>query len=54
MFISVFDIFKIGLGSSSSYTFAPMEASRRFLALYYKYIKSKNFKIKCDEINYEK
>ena len=31
MFISVFDIFKIGIGPSSSHTMGPMLAARRFL-----------------------
>ena len=31
MFISVFDIFKIGVGPSSSHTMGPMVAARRFL-----------------------
>ncbi|RYE07593.1 MAG: L-serine ammonia-lyase [Hyphomicrobiales bacterium] len=31
MFISVFDIFKIGIGPSSSHTMGPMSAARRFL-----------------------
>jgi L-serine dehydratase len=33
MFLSVFDIFKIGIGPSSSHTVGPMLAARRFLAL---------------------
>ncbi len=33
MFLSVFDLFKIGIGPSSSHTVGPMVASRRFLAL---------------------
>ncbi|MBA5778286.1 L-serine ammonia-lyase [Stappia sp. F7233] len=33
MFISVFDIFKIGIGPSSSHTMGPMVAAGRFLAL---------------------
>ncbi len=32
MFLSVFDIFKIGLGPSSSHTMGPMVAANRFLA----------------------
>ncbi len=52
MFISVFDIFKIGLGPSSSHTSAPMSASKKFLNLSCKYIdskysKSNTFKIQC-------
>ena len=31
MFLSVFDLFKIGLGPSSSHTMGPMNAARRFL-----------------------
>ena len=31
MFVSVFDIFKIGIGPSSSHTMGPMVAARRFL-----------------------
>ena len=31
MFISVFDIFKIGIGPSSSHTVGPMKACGRFL-----------------------
>ena len=31
MFLSVFDIFKIGIGPSSSHTVGPMVAARRFL-----------------------
>ena len=31
MFISVFDIFKIGIGPSSSHTMGPMLAAARFL-----------------------
>ena len=33
MFLSVFDIFKIGIGPSSSHTVGPMVAAERFLAL---------------------
>ncbi len=33
MFLSVFDIFKIGIGPSSSHTVGPMVAARHFLAL---------------------
>ncbi len=33
MFLSVFDLFKIGIGPSSSHTMGPMVAARRFLAL---------------------
>jgi L-serine dehydratase len=33
MFLSVFDIFKIGIGPSSSHTVGPMVAARRFLEL---------------------
>ena len=33
MFLSVFDIFKIGIGPSSSHTFGPMVAAARFLDL---------------------
>ncbi|MDX1717815.1 MAG: serine dehydratase beta chain, partial [Anderseniella sp.] len=32
MFLSVFDIFKIGIGPSSSHTMGPMTAAARFLA----------------------
>ncbi len=32
MFLSVFDVFKIGIGPSSSHTVGPMIAARRFLA----------------------
>ena len=31
MFLSVFDIFKIGIGPSSSHTMGPMVAATRFL-----------------------
>ncbi len=31
MFLSVFDIFKIGIGPSSSHTVGPMVAARRFV-----------------------
>ena len=31
MFLSVFDVFKIGIGPSSSHTMGPMTAARRFL-----------------------
>ena len=31
MFLSVFDMFKIGIGPSSSHTVGPMVAARRFL-----------------------
>ncbi|MBL8511730.1 MAG: L-serine ammonia-lyase, partial [Betaproteobacteria bacterium] len=31
MYISVFDLFKIGIGPSSSHTVGPMRAARRFL-----------------------
>ena len=31
MFLSVFDMFKIGIGPSSSHTMGPMIAARRFL-----------------------
>ncbi|SMC82908.1 L-serine ammonia-lyase [Rhizobium sp. RU36D] len=33
MFLSVFDVFKIGVGPSSSHTMGPMTAARRFLDL---------------------
>jgi L-serine dehydratase len=33
MFLSVFDVFKIGIGPSSSHTMGPMSAANRFLAL---------------------
>ena len=33
MFLSVFDLFKIGIGPSSSHTMGPMVAARRFLEL---------------------
>lgn len=33
MFLSIFDIFKIGVGPSSSHTMGPMVAANRFLAL---------------------
>ncbi|SDO06151.1 Serine dehydratase beta chain [Ensifer sp. YR511] len=33
MFISVFDVFKIGIGPSSSHTMGPMSAANRFLDL---------------------
>lgn len=32
MFLGVFDLFKIGIGPSSSHTVGPMEAARRFAA----------------------
>src|SRR3712207_5678800 len=32
MFLSVFDLFKIGIGPSSSHTVGPMVAARRFVA----------------------
>ncbi|NCM98004.1 MAG: L-serine ammonia-lyase, partial [Rhodobacterales bacterium] len=32
MFLSVFDLFKIGIGPSSSHTMGPMVAAARFLA----------------------
>ncbi len=31
MFLSVFDLFKVGIGPSSSHTVGPMIAARRFL-----------------------
>ena len=31
MFLSVFDLFKIGIGPSSSHTMGPMVAASRFL-----------------------
>ncbi len=31
MFLSVFDVFKIGIGPSSSHTMGPMTAANRFL-----------------------
>ena len=31
MFLSVFDMFKIGIGPSSSHTMGPMVAAKRFL-----------------------
>ncbi|MCA8903301.1 MAG: hypothetical protein KDA43_00335 [Hyphomonas sp.] len=31
MFLSVFDVFKIGIGPSSSHTMGPMTAAARFL-----------------------
>ena len=33
MFLSVFDVFKIGIGPSSSHTMGPMTAANAFLAL---------------------
>ena len=33
MFLSVFEVFKIGIGPSSSHTMGPMSAANRFLAL---------------------
>src|ERR1700752_266952 len=33
MFLSVFDVFKIGIGPSSSHTMGPMSAANRFLNL---------------------
>ena len=33
MFLSVFDLFKVGIGPSSSHTMGPMRAAERFLAL---------------------
>ncbi len=33
MFLSVFDLFKIGIGPSSSHTMGPMVAAARFLQL---------------------
>ncbi len=33
MFLSVFDVFKIGIGPSSSHTMGPMTAANRFLDL---------------------
>ena len=33
MFLSVFDVFKIGVGPSSSHTMGPMSAANRFLEL---------------------
>ena len=33
MFLSVFDMFKIGVGPSSSHTMGPMVAAARFLDL---------------------
>jgi len=33
MFLSVFDVFKIGIGPSSSHTMGPMSAAKRFLEL---------------------
>ena len=33
MFLSVFDIFKISIGPSSSHTMGPMLAARRFIDL---------------------
>ena len=32
MFLSIFDIFKVGIGPSSSHTMGPMVAAGRFLA----------------------
>ncbi|WP_295963957.1 serine dehydratase beta chain, partial [uncultured Bartonella sp.] len=32
MFLSVFELFKIGIGPSSSHTMGPMTAANRFLA----------------------
>ncbi len=31
MFLSVFDMFKVGIGPSSSHTMGPMVAAKRFL-----------------------
>ena len=33
MFLSIFDVFKIGIGPSSSHTMGPMTAANAFLAL---------------------
>ena len=33
MFLSVFDLFKVGIGPSSSHTMGPMRAAERFLAM---------------------
>ena len=32
MFLSIFDVFKIGIGPSSSHTMGPMSAAARFLS----------------------
>ena len=37
MFLSVFDLFKIGIGPSSSHTMGPMTASNMFIALLHKW-----------------
>ena len=33
MFISIFDMFKIGIGPSSSHTLGPMKAGKQFVDL---------------------
>ena len=42
MYVSIFNLFKVGIGPSSSHTVGPIIASRFFL----KYLESKNFKVK--------
>ncbi len=51
MFISVLELFKIGIGPSSSHTMGPMVAAQEFITLSKKYIKNhtdtQNLSIKC-------
>ena len=43
MFVSIFDLFKIGIGPSSSHTMGPMVAAERFLARF----KKENITTEC-------
>ena len=49
MYISIFDLFKIGIGPSSSHTMGPMTAAYTFVQ---KILKNNNVK-SIDEINIE-
>ncbi len=50
MFISVLDLFKIGIGPSSSHTLGPMVAARDFITLVREYVaehRTENTRIRC-------
>ena len=47
MYISVFQLFKIGIGPSSSHTVGPINASNKFIS----YLKKENISIKSLQIN---
>ena len=47
MYISIFELFKIGVGPSSSHTVGPINASNKFIS----YIKKNNLNIKSINIH---